>query len=28
MAGNMKSMAVPDAAGRVANLVERIAGDK
>jgi UDP-N-acetylglucosamine--N-acetylmuramyl-(pentapeptide) pyrophosphoryl-undecaprenol N-acetylglucosamine transferase len=28
MAGNMKSMAVPDAAGRVADLVERIAGDK
>ena len=28
MAGNMKSMAVPDAAGRVADLVERIAKGK
>lgn len=28
MAGNMKSMAIPDAAGRVADLVERIAGGK
>ena len=28
MAGNMKAMAVPDAAGRVAGLVERIAGGK